>query len=112
MPGSCDWYWRAWEGHSEAVPVLKSFQKPWPDHRWDRHLQMCGLPVEGGEKSLHLSPNQQFAPVSQGEQPATLDSKPLSRAISLAQQNSLHLGKLAMHLSKMHGQNMLYWLLF
>lgn len=67
--------------------------------------------MEGGEKRLHLGSNQQFAPVSQGEQPATLDSKPLRRGISLAQKNPLHLGKLAMHLSKMHSQNMLYWLL-
>lgn len=111
MPGSHHRYWGAWESHPEAVPVLECFWKPRTDDRWDCHLQMCGLPVEGGVEGLHLSPNQWFAPAGQGES-ETLDSKSLGRSISQAQQNSQHLGKLVMCHSEMHCQHILYWLLF
>lgn len=107
MPGSHHWHWGSWESHSEAVPVLRCLRKPWTGHRRDCHLQMCGHPVEGGVKGLHLSSNQWFAPGGQGKS-ETLDSTSLGRPISLAQQDSQPLGELAMYRSEMHGQHILY----
>lgn len=64
----------AWESDPEALPVLEPVQQPCESCWWGRDLQMCGLPMGGEEKRLHLCPDKQSAPAGQGD-PQTFDSE-------------------------------------
>lgn len=66
--------WGARESDPEALPVLAPARQPCKSRRRNHDLQMCGLPMGGDEKRLHLCPNKQSAPAGQGD-PQTFDSE-------------------------------------